>query len=83
MDGTLFADGFDAAVIGVDFNHSVPRVVYSIPAMAEILMKRDGMDYFEAVEFIQYNVISAHLGDGTPIYIEPMSHSDALEQLTY
>jgi hypothetical protein len=51
--------------------------------MAEILMKRDGMDYFEAVEFIQYNVISAHLGDGTPIYIEPMSHSDALEQLTY
>lgn len=70
MNFTLYADGFDEAIIGLEMNGSLPRVVYSIEKMVFILMHRDGMSEEEAVEFISFNVTSAYLGgDGAPIYI--------------
>ena len=46
---------YDSAIIGYDANDS--RIIYDFEKMAEHLMKVDGMEYDEAVEFIEYNTI--------------------------
>jgi hypothetical protein len=63
----LKADGFDDAVIGVceDFN-SPPRLIYSVSKCLEILM--EDMDGFEAMEYFDYNVSGAYVGEKTPVW---------------
>jgi len=73
MGLTLFADGFDDAIMGVDLNSEVPRVVYSVEKMVFILMRRDYMSEEEALEFLDFNVFQSYLGEGTPIYMNQMS----------
>lgn len=46
---------YDSAIIGYDANDN--RIIYDFEKMAEHLMKVDGMEYDEAVEFIEYNTI--------------------------
>ena len=63
----LKADGFDDAVIGVceDFN-SPPRLVYSVSKCLDILMEE--MDEMEAMEYFDYNVSGAYVGESTPVW---------------
>ena len=63
-DEFLFADGFDDAILGID--DSSMRVVYSVSKMIEVLKKE--MDEEEAIEFLEYNVLGAYVGEKTPIY---------------
>ena len=65
-DDALFADGFDDAIIGHD---SDLTVVYDYNKCLEILQDRDGMTEHEAHEFMEFNVVSAYVGDFTPIFI--------------
>jgi hypothetical protein len=81
MGATLFADGFDDAIIGMDMNGEVYRVVYGIEKMVFILMHRDSMTEEEAVEYLEYNVFSTYLGEGTPLYIYQMSSEEIKEIL--
>lgn len=81
MAMTLFADGFDDAIIGMDMNSDVYRVVYGVEKMIFILMHRDSMSEEEALEYLEYNVFSAYLGEGTPIYIYQMLADEAKELL--
>ena len=62
----LFADGFDAAIIGYDSNCTV---VYDYDKCMKILMERDSMTEHEAHEYMEFNVVSAYVGDYTPIFI--------------
>ena len=48
---------YDSAIIGVNSDYT--RAVYSFEKMVECLMKEDGMEYEEAVEFIEYNTLRA------------------------
>jgi len=68
----LQADGFDDAILGVVFDNmnAIPRLAYSITKCLEILMKRDGMSEEEAVEFFDFNVQGAHMGEKTPIWVD-------------
>lgn len=66
-EGVLTADGFDEAIIGLD-RHSL-RVVYDSNKMVQILMENDGMSEEEAIEFLEYNVYNAWIGEKTPIYL--------------
>lgn len=61
----LIADGYDDAIIGVSTKEIV---IYSIPKILEILVK-DGMDEDEALEFFEYNIEGAYVGEKTPIYM--------------
>ena len=63
----LTADGFDDALVGCTYGANVVAV-YDINKMVEILMN-EGTDYEDAVEFLDYNVVGAHLGEKTPIYV--------------
>lgn len=66
FEDLLFADGFDDAIIGVDV--ASQRVVYSVPIMMGILMK-DDMSEQDAIEYLEYNVFFAYVGEKTPIYV--------------
>lgn len=63
----LTADGFDDALVGCTYGANVVAV-YDINKMIEVLIC-EGMDYDDAVEFLDYNVVSAYMGEKTPLYI--------------
>tara|TARA_R110000824_G_scaffold195638_2_gene378494 strand:+ start:807 stop:1103 length:297 start_codon:yes stop_codon:yes gene_type:complete len=71
-DDLLFADNFDAAIIGVSIGCDSGRVVYSTKKMAEVLMQDDNMSYQEAWEYLEFNTFSAYVGENTPIYVEEL-----------
>jgi hypothetical protein len=44
-------------------------VIYDEDKCIQILMERDGMTDEEAIEFFEFNVVGAYVGDHTPIYV--------------
>lgn len=60
----LKADGFDEAIIGVD--ESSMRLIYSTSKCIEILMR--DMSETDAIEYFDYNVSGAYMGEKTPIW---------------
>ncbi len=63
----LTADGFESALVGCTYGPDVVAV-YDINKMIEVLVE-EGMDSDEAIEFLDYNVVSAYVGEKTPKYI--------------
>ena len=66
----LLADGFEEAFLGVSEVFGRPLLAtYDRDKCIDILVERDGMTYEEAVEFFDFNVIGAWVGESTPIYL--------------
>jgi hypothetical protein len=72
----LLADGFEDAIVGISERIGrEPIVVYDKDKCIEILaaqMTSDDEDddpYTMAVEYFEFNVIGAWMGDGTPEFI--------------
>ena len=65
----LFADGFDDAIVGVGsvFGGKL-CAIYDTDLIVKQCMK-DGMKYDEALEFFDFNIAGAYVGDQTPIFI--------------
>ena len=64
------ADGLEDAIIGVGSRINMPEVlIYSYNKSVDIFMKRDGMTYKEAVEWMEFNVVGAWVGETTPIFV--------------
>mgnify|MGYP003149665769 FL=1 len=63
----LTADGFEDALVGCTYGANVVAV-YDINKMIEVLVE-EGMEYDDAVEFLDYNVVGAYVGEKTPQYI--------------
>lgn len=62
----LTADGFNEAVIGVEENSM--RLIYSVSKCLNILTTVHRMSQEEAIEYLNYNVVSAYVGEKTPIW---------------
>ena len=62
----MFADGYDNAIMGYS---SDMRVIYSADQIVETLVERDGMTPDEAIEFFNFNIECAYVGEYTPIYM--------------
>tara|TARA_R110000751_G_scaffold209594_1_gene313489 strand:+ start:1882 stop:2169 length:288 start_codon:yes stop_codon:yes gene_type:complete len=62
----LIADGFNSAIVGYT---NEGKLVYRVAKMIDILMTRDEMSEEDAMEYIDYNVLGAYVGEMTPIYI--------------
>ncbi len=62
----IFADGFDNAIMGYS---SDLRVIYSADQIVNTLVERDGMTPDEAIEFFNFNIECAYVGEYTPIYM--------------
>ena len=79
----LKADGLDKAVVGV-----VPKtmqLVYDINKVIQILV-HDGMDEDDAVEYFEFNIEGAYVGEKTPVFIyisqdERRHFQEAMEKL--
>ena len=69
LDTVLLADGMEAAFLGIGYQFTKPMAVYSKKRALEALMKQ-GMTYEEAVEYFDFNVQGAYVGEQTPVFIE-------------
>jgi len=63
---------FDAAILGVVNRINTVAVCYSESKIIEILMNEDKMDYDEAIEYYQYNILGNWVGEHTPVYLEAL-----------
>jgi hypothetical protein len=58
-------DGLDDAIIGISIDN---RAVYGLNKMI-LLFQQQGMSEEEAIEWMDFNIISAYVGEYTPIHI--------------
>ena len=63
----LRVDGFNDCIIGTDYKKL--RVVYSIERMLVILMEESDMSMEEAIEYFDFNIGGAYMGEMTPMYV--------------
>jgi len=74
-ENTLLMDGFDEAFIGWSRRINEPLLaVYSYDGLIKVCTERDGMSFDEAVEYVDYNVVGAWVGEKTPIIVMPFIH---------
>ena len=64
----LNADGLDEAIIGVD--GASMRLVYSVSKCIAIIEFDYNMTRTEAIEYFEFNVRGAYVGEKTPIWCE-------------
>jgi len=62
----LKADGFDECIIGVT---SKGCIAYDATKMLRQMCDKDGMSMDEAIEYFDYNIDGAYVGELTPVYI--------------
>ena len=70
-------DGFDEAIIGYEPNSQ--RLVYDRDKMIMIAVEDMEMDHQDAVEYLEYNVWGAYVGEQTPIYIEVGKYEEIVD----
>lgn len=75
---TLVADGFEGAFLG--FTRSQPGrivvAVYSLKKGVELLMSEHGISFEEALEHMEFNVIAAWAGPGTPMWLNDLDEDE-------
>ena len=66
-------DGLDDAIIGTSQRINEPVLaVYSWEKIINILVERDDMDFEDAVEFVEFNILGSWVGESTPIVVMPL-----------
>ena len=65
----LLADGFEEALIGIGIQFNNEVAVYDYEKCVKVLMERDKMELGEAIEYMDYNVLGAYVGENTPVFI--------------
>jgi hypothetical protein len=76
MDKILLADGFEEAFMGiVESFGNEPKACYDYDVCIDILMVGFSDDYHamtrdEAIEYMEFNVTGAYVGEFTPAFIK-------------
>jgi hypothetical protein len=65
----LLADGLEEAFIGIGYAFHTPIAIYSKKKAIKCLEK-EGMDTEQALEFFDYNIAGAYVGDQTPVFLQ-------------
>lgn len=78
---TLHADGFEDAFIGYGVRFHYVVAVYDANKCIEILMSRDGMSYGDAMEYMDYNVTGAYVGEYTPVFMYPCRIGGEIDEI--
>ena len=78
--GLLIADGLDHAFVGLmmRFNVLEPIACYDYDRVIQGYIE-EGMTEEEAIEFFEFNVIGAWVGERTPCYLRRMTLEEAIE----
>jgi len=90
MTKLIKMDGLDKALIGRSCiwdstGRQEDRLVYSGEKIVAILIARDGMTADEALEYIEFDIEGAYVGEQTPIvmwseFIEELKEEYGMEQ---
>ena len=77
-------EGHDDAIIGpamvwTEDGNLRQVLVYDAEVIRETLMKRDGMSFADAREFIEFNIEGAYMGPHTAILVWPYAEWDMPE----
>lgn len=72
----LFMDGYDDAIIGLGTKFHHLSVIYSKKKILDALLK--DMDYEDSVEFFEFNIAGAYVGENTPIIIDDTIDYEAI-----
>jgi hypothetical protein len=59
-------DDLDEAIIGMTTNG---QVVYDISKIHELLMANGDMTLDDAIDYAEYNILCAYVGEFTPVHI--------------
>ena len=71
INDILLADGFEDAFVGVvESFGAAPKACYNYETILDILMVRDNMTHCEALEFFNFNIAGAYVGEYTPAFIK-------------
>ena len=70
-------DGYDDCVIGADIRTDV--LVYDARRIIFKLMEIEKLSYDEALEFAEFNIFGAYVGEGTPIFSWPQTFEEIAE----
>jgi hypothetical protein len=60
---------YDKAIIGVVNRIGIEAVCYSSDRILDILVEEEGMSEEEAVEYFEYNIIGAYMGEHSPMFL--------------
>lgn len=66
----LTLDGFDEAILGVVERLGLQTICYDRNKIISILMR--DMNEVEAIEYYEYNILGAYMGESTPVYLDVM-----------
>ena len=79
MEDAITADGFEKALLGFGHQFNTPVAVYSGDRCLHVLMDRDGMSREDAIEYFDFNVAGAWVGEGMPVFLDYIKKSPASE----
>jgi len=68
----LLADGFEKAFLGIGQQFNTYFAIYDKNKCINILSK--DMTYEEAVEYFQFNVVGAYVGENTPVFLDNFAY---------
>lgn len=79
-EDALFIDGLDGdkeafnnALIGMGGRCGMTGIaIYDSEKVKEILMNKYEMDYENATEWYEYNIIGAYAGENTPLFVDDL-----------
>jgi len=66
----LLADGLENAFMGIGRQFTHPVAIYSYRKTIKILMRDHKMDRETAIEYFDYNIAGAFVGDQTPVFFQ-------------
>jgi len=70
-------DGYNDCIIGVGTRCGMTDVfIYDKHKMITKLVRKDDMTYDEALEFIDFNIAGAFIGEDTPILVDRMTRAE-------
>jgi hypothetical protein len=67
---------FDSAIVGLAERINLSVVAYDRQLVIKALMADSGMDRDEAVEFYEFNIAGAWMGEGTPVFLDSLRGGD-------
>ena len=76
----LLANDFEDAFMGLGRQGNNNLAVYDYEKCVLILMKKEDWTEEEAIEWMEYNVVGAWVGEQTPIFVETTVRLEDLDE---
>jgi len=69
-DEIIIPEGYDEAFIGIGYSYSGVYACYDYDKVIHIIMGNGSMTLEEAIDFFDFNVIGAYIGENNPVFVE-------------